>query len=366
VNVARLEELVSLSSGEFLPKQRFNKDGLYPVLGSNGEIGRTNEFNHEGPVITIGRVGACGAINYYTGKSWITDNALIATPNPQIAQEYLLFYLRSVNFDLLRSGTSQPLITQTRLKALKVPVPPILAQKEIAAILEKADHARRKRRETLRLTDQFLQAAFLQMFGELVTNRKGWRVDTIRSVVEKVQNISSSSFPTKEITYVDISSIDNVHKRVKRLSRLSGNEIPSRARQIIQEGDILVSTVRPNLNAVAIVPAGLNNPIGSTGFCVLRVNKKAAVKEYLSEICKSNLFVQKLSKIAKGASYPAVSDNDILDLKILVPPLSEQRKFASMMEKIETLRETQRQSEQELETLFQSMMQKAFSGELVM
>ncbi len=73
-----------------------------------------------------------------------------------------------------------------------------------------------------------------------------------------------------EFTYVDISSIDNASKRIVEPKRLPVESAPSRARQRLQAGDVLVSMTRPNLNAVALVPKELNGTIGSTGFHVLR------------------------------------------------------------------------------------------------
>ena len=74
----------------------------------------------------------------------------------------------------------------------------------------------------------------------------------------------------REITYIDIGSVSQDSKQITNETRMLGGEAPSRARQIISQGDILVSTVRPNLNAVALVPERLDGATASTGFCVLR------------------------------------------------------------------------------------------------
>jgi len=75
-------------------------------------------------------------------------------------------------------------------------------------------------------------------------------------------------------------------------------------------------------------------------------------------------FINSLTKIAKGASYPAVSDSDVRNIVIPMPPLSEQRKFADIVQKVEKLKEKQKESEKELNNLFNSLMQKSFKGEL--
>ena len=109
------------------------------------------------------------------------------------------------------------------------------------------------------------------------------------------------------------------------------------AKKILNEGDILISTVRPNLKNIAI----LNNKIlpltiGSTGFCVLRF-KDIINNKYIFEIIKSDNFTEMLVKKQIGANYPAISDRDIKLIEIPVPPIELQNKFAERVEKIEKL-----------------------------
>ena len=96
----------------------------------------------------------------------------------------------------------------------------------------------------------------------------------IGNLVSKVKKWNPSKSCQKEpFNYIDLSSIDQIEKQIVSVTRIFPNKAPSRARQIIREGDILVSTVRPNLNGVAYVPRKYNGATASTGFCVLRPKK---------------------------------------------------------------------------------------------
>src|SRR5580700_9339079 len=97
-----------------------------------------------------------------------------------------------------------------------------------------------------------------------------WLRPTIGELCETTTQRDPSMRPDEEFAYIDISSLDKDSKTIVRPSRLLGNDAPSRARKEIKAEDILVSTVRPNLNAVALVPPELDGQIASTGFCVLR------------------------------------------------------------------------------------------------
>ena len=132
--------------------------------------------------------------------------------------------------------------------------------------------------------------------------------------------------------YVDISSIDNQGKRIVEPKRLSTDAAPSRARQRLQKGDVLISMTRPNLNAVAIVPPDLDGAIGSTGFHVLRANADAD-PHWLYYAVQSNSFVKAMCDLVKGALYPAVRPKDIREYSINPPPLAKQREIVGELEK---------------------------------
>ena len=102
-----------------------------------------------------------------------------------------------------------------------------------------------------------------------------------------------------EFVYVDISSVDNKTKRIVDPKRLLVTEAPSRARQRLRAGDVLVSMTRPNLNAVAMVPPELNGAIGSTGFHVLRANDDVDPR-WLFNAVQSRDFVQTMEDFVQG------------------------------------------------------------------
>lgn len=134
-----------------------------------------------------------------------------------------------------------------------------------------------------------------------------------------------------EFVYVDISSIDNQSKRIADPKSLPFASAPSRARQLLRKGDVLVSMTRPNLNAVAIVPPELDGAIGSTGFHVLRASD-GVEPHWIYYAVQSSGFVKAMCDLVQGALYPAVRPKDIREYAIEVPPLSEQRRIVAEIE----------------------------------
>jgi type I restriction enzyme S subunit len=155
--------------------------------------------------------------------------------------------------------------------------------------------------------------------------------------------------------YIDLSAVDQERKIITEARRVSCAEAPSRARQLIQQGDVLVSTVRPNLNGVARVTESFDGATASTGFCVLRPHRSELDGNYLFHWVKSPIFVADIVKKATGASYPAVSDRIIFDSQISLPPLPEQRRIAEVLDKAEALRSKRRAALAQLDSLIESL-----------
>lgn len=169
---------------------------------------------------------------------------------------------------------------------------------------------------------------------------------------EKIDTINASY--NGIIDYIDISSVDNEQKKIITVQTVAASEAPSRARQLIKHGDILVSMVRPNLNAVAMVGNSFDNlPVASTGYCVLRCNKNVD-NHYVFHYCQSPTFVESMAAQATGASYPAVNVSIIKSSFINLPSLPEQKKISFILDKVNNLISLRKQQLAKLDELVKS------------
>ena len=134
--------------------------------------------------------------------------------------------------------------------------------------------------------------------------------------------------PDAGFLYVDISSVNNVTKKISNPTPTIGKSASVRARQVLEAGDVLVSTTRPNLNAVALVPEKFEGEICSTGFCVLRCGPELD-PEYLFYHVQSPQFVEPLSDLVKGGLYPAVTNKQVFAQNIPWVSLDKQRQIAA-------------------------------------
>ena len=159
-------------------------------------------------------------------------------------------------------------------------------------------------------------------------------VETVRlgDVCEKCQQINPAALGRAAFRYIDIDSVDNEALRITHPKETQVNDAPSRARKLVKRGDVLFSTVRPYLKNIAIVPPELEGEIASTGFGIIRADSARALPEYLFAIVSNQRFVNNANALTNGASYPAITENQLFDLEIPLPPLEEQRKIVAEIE----------------------------------
>ena len=131
------------------------------------------------------------------------------------------------------------------------------------------------------------------------------------------------------INYIEIGDV-NLEKGVDNYSNVHIQEAPSRARRIVRANDIIISTVRTYLKAIAKVPEEYNGFIASTGFAVLRA--KAIDYNYLNFVVQNEDFINEVISLSVGASYPAISSNNLVNIKAPFPPLQEQTAIAKYLD----------------------------------
>jgi len=158
----------------------------------------------------------------------------------------------------------------------------------------------------------------------------GWAVARISDIAEKGKQ--RTPIDDEEFIYVDIGSIDRNLKKITEPQTLLGKDAPSRARKVINTGDVLVSLTRPNLNAVALVGQELDNQIASTGFEVIKPD--IVDSRYIFSLVRSKPFIDSISGKVQGALYPAAKSDDVRGYEFLLPALAEQQQIAAKLDEL--------------------------------
>ncbi len=351
------------------------KSSGYPVYGANGKIGFYSNFTHEISTLTITCRGAtCGSLHITEPKSYINGNAMaLDNLNKGVHIKYLFYVLKIRGFSDIISGSAQPQITREGLEKVEIPLPPLPIQEKIAAILDKADELRRKDKDLQAKYDELAQAIFIDMFGDPVRNEKGWEVKKIISLLTSIENgwspvcDNNSRSNQTEWAVLKLGAISYGEYKEFENKIFNGNLPFSKISNEVQKGDLLF--VRKNTydlvgKTVYISDTAPKLLIPDTIFR-LRYIREIVNPVFLAFLINNKKVLKGIQSYASGTSgsMPNISKSKLLDFSLVVPPLHLQEAFAKKIELINQLK-AQINAEKS-EELFQSLLQKAFKGELV-
>lgn len=192
----------------------------------------------------------------------------------------------------------------------------------------------------------------------------GWIQAKISDI--SIKGLQRKPATDESFTYVDIGSIDRSLKAISAPQVISGDNAPSRARKVIENGDVLVSLTRPNLNAVALVDQKYHNQIASTGFEVIK--PFLVDSRYIFALVRSKAFIDQISGVVQGALYPAAKSSDVQNFEFPLPPLAEQKviadKLDTLLAQVENTKARLERIPQILKRFRQSVLAAAVSGRL--
>lgn len=290
--------------------------------------------------------------------------------------KFIFYFLRSIEERISDKGRGSTFsaITQNELREIKIPLPPVSIQKQIADILEQADDTKQKRKEANKLTDEFLQSVFIEMFGDPVKNLRGWKKKTLPQIIDNEKNsLKRGPFGSSLRKDIFIPSGYLVYEQYHALNNdftfqryfISEEKYKELKMFKVSEGDLIVSCSGVYLGKIAEVPTGAPKGIINQALLKITLDRKTIATEYFKFLWNTHLIQKILSLVSRGSGIPNFpSMSEVKSIEFPIPPISLQQQFAEIVNKTEALKEKQKQSEQELENLFQSLMQKAFKGEL--
>jgi type I restriction enzyme S subunit len=159
-----------------------------------------------------------------------------------------------------------------------------------------------------------------------------WVIKKIGDLCDEVIKKAPREIYREKFTYIDISSVDPVQKKIVNPKLLTVDLAPGRARKIVTTGDVIFATTRPYLENIAKIKAEFTNPVASTGFCVMSPKSELLDSDYLFHYVTSPDFINRVVAKQKGAAYPAVSDSDVFNMEIPLPSLEVQKKIVKVLE----------------------------------
>lgn len=348
------------------------EDGGLPIIRIQNLTGTREKFNFTSrqvkPELVVEPgdllVSWSATLDVYrwTGPRGVLNQHIFKVlPNPGIDPDYLFYALKSALAELSvkTHGSTMKHVVRGDFESTQIRMPPLAEQRRVVDILSRAEGIVRLRREAEKKAAELIPALFLDMFGDPATNPKGWPVAPVSTLCDKCSTTDPRKTPQAGFTYIDIAAIDNGRGSIVEPKPVLGADAPSRARQVVKAGDVIVSTVRPNLRGSAMVPDDLDGQICSTGFCVLRP-RATATSAYVFALVRSDWFVDEIMKKVRGAQYPAVTDKDLFGHPIPLPPLSFQQQFSMRFADIIAIQSQQAAASATAQATFDALLAQVF------
>ncbi len=321
---------------------------------------------------TTGRVALVSKEKFPYNEALVNEHVFILRPkNSIIASKFLFYYLYSAegqkkilyNFH----GSAQGGINTQFVKNVEFFLSPLPTQQKIVSILEKAEKVKELRKEAYDLTKDFLKAVFMEMFGD----RKKFETKKLKELCSLITKGTTPTtyghpFIDRGINFLKIENIEEdgniLLDSLKFISKETHNLLK---RSQLNEGDLIFS-IAGALGRVTIIkkehlPANINQAIA-----IIRLKSDKEInRKYLEYYLRSDIVIAQVTENKRGVAQLNLNLEQIGNLKIIYPSLPLQQKFASIVKEVEQLKEQQKHSKEQLDSLFNALMQKAFKGELV-
>jgi type I restriction enzyme S subunit len=294
--------------------------------------------------------------------------SVIRPDKNRLDSKYLYWVTQSRDFQSQLSRftnkSSQAGVYLKKLKTAEIPLPPLPEQKRIASILDAGDALRAKRRESIEQLDSLLQATFLEMFGDPVTNPKGWEVHPLGSMCDVRDGthdspkyvdagyplLTSKNFADGHVDYSGAKLISEEDYR--QINKRSGVDV----------GDLVMPMIGTIGNPVLITQ---QPDFAIKNVALIKFDGRSPNRRYVHSLLGSAYFDHVTSKANRGGTQKFVALKDLRAIPTPTPPLDLQTRFASIVESIDQQKARLKAHLAELDTLFASLQSRAFNGELV-
>jgi len=362
--VKPLGELVTLEYGKALRAEQRSESGRFPVYGSNGIVGSHSEAVVREPTIVVGRKGAIGEAHLAEKGCWPIDTAFYTQFRQRgvVSLRYLLLWFRIVDLKSLAITATIPGLNRNTLYAQQVPVPPLREQERIVKLLDEADELRKLRAQADSRTATLIPALFHAMFGDPIKNARRWPHCSFADA-GKLDRGRSKNRPRDEPSlyggkhpFIQTGDVANSDGQIITYTQTYSEQGLAQSR--MWPAGTLVITIAANIGKTAILTFPACFPDSMVGFIPGERVLVDFVRQWLVTM------ESRLEEAAPQMAQKNINLRILSQLTIPVPPLPLQKEFAQQVAAIRELEIAQATSRQRLEALFQSMLHRAFNGEL--
>jgi type I restriction enzyme S subunit len=368
------------------PTTSFNYVGLENVEGHTGkllpyqpttgaEIKSTKNVFHPGQILFGKLRPYLNKIHLAREKGICSTDIYVLNPcQHQMDAAFASYFLRSAvvlaAVSNAMAGANLPRINEESLLEISAPVPPLAEQERIVKLLDEADELRKLRAQADLRTDALISSLFHDMFGDPAINPMGWPLKSLREVSEKFSdgpfgsNLKSSHYVPTGVRVIRLNNIGVGYLIDNDRAYIAPEHFEILSKHECLPGDVLVGTLGdPNLRA-CVLPPQFGKALNKADCVQIRPKKGIAVNEFICWLLNLPSTLSMASGMISGQTRSRISMGRLAKLRVPVPFVALQKEFAARVSEIRTIQAEQAVSRHRLDDLFQSILHRAFKGEL--
>lgn len=355
-----LSELLVAERSQLSGNKLELNSGIYPVYGANGLVTYINFYEVDKPYLAVIKDGAgVGRVYKCPSKSSVLSTLQYLLPNSKIDLNYAYYWLSSLCLSKYAHGAAIPHIYYKDYKYESLLLPSLMVQKKIAERLDKVQELIAKQKEQIAKLDLLIKSRFLDMFGDPITNPKGWIVRQIGQVSKIVSGTTPSTqnpiYWQGNLPWLTPAEIpDNMNYINNTQRKISLKAVRDCSLRLLPRGTVILSSRAPiGKVAIAGVPLYCNQ-----GFKNLILDDKQMNAVFVCYLLRQR--VTEIISLGRGATFKEISKDIVSHISIYVPPLFLQNQFANFVKSVEQQKEVFSARLSRLEVLYKSLMQEYF------
>jgi len=334
-----------------------------------------DEADFEGDALIFG-TGGSASVHYCAEPFSATTDCYIAKSRSENVLPKAVYYYLLYRLDLVKKGfkgAGLKHVSKEHLKKISILLPPIDQQEKIISILDQADQLTQHRQQADQLTKQYLQSTFYEMFGDPVTNPKGWEVKELAQVCNEIYRYPTFygfEYVEEGVPVVRIGDIledGSVSSRISDYVFVDLQISEQYPRTVLEMNDILMAVRGDGSTAKKIGIVKEETVIGgniSPNLLRIKVDDKMVNPDYAYYFLTSKGGQSLLKRLIRRAAKKTITATRIKKIKIPKPPIELQNHFGDIVTDVDKLHHYQQKSSEQINDFFNSIMQRAFRGEL--
>jgi type I restriction enzyme S subunit len=350
-------------------KEKERKPGPFPYYGANGQQGTIDGYLFDEPLVLLAEDGGFfdqpqrGVAYRISGKSWVNNHAHVLRPKPSMDVGFLCRVLENYHLAPFITGTTRGKLTKASAEEVLVPVPPLDEQRRIATILDQTDDLRRKRWEALNLIELLPSHMFEETFSSANSTTELGAVTTQIYRYPTYYNIEYVPNGVPEIRGEMILAGGHVSDDKRAIRFISEGTSCRFPKTVVEAGDLVMS-VRGTVGKLGLVPSSLAGANITANLIRIAPDRTMIDPIFLWHAMQARGVQDALAKASSTTTIATIKAPDLKALKIVRPPLDEQRAFAASVAEIDKLKAQHRAHLAKLDALFASLQHRAFRGAL--